>query len=78
MKIMTPDMSPMTDIRGRVDPDSERQTDDTFFRMDMTYFFKKYGWPRKRLQGLDGLLHYAASTPAQATDRYNMLFFILS
>ena len=72
MQIITPDMGPVTDFRGGVDPDSVRETDDTFFQMDMTYYNKKYGWPRKRVQGLDGLLHYAASTPAQATDRYQL------
>ena len=77
MKIITPDMEPVTDFRGRVDPDSTRQTDDTFFKMDMTYFYKKYGGNRKRVQGLDGLLHYVASTPAQATDRYELLLLLL-
>lgn len=69
MKIFTRYLTPVL-VNGEVDPDTDKKTDDTFFVMNMTYYHKRVGTPRRRLQGLDGLLHYVAGTAAQATDRY--------
>ena len=69
MKIFTRYLTPVL-VNGEVDPETDKKTDDTFFVMNMTYYHKRVGTPRRRLQGLDGLLHYVAGTAAQATDRY--------
>lgn len=69
MKIFTRYLTPVL-LNGEVDPETDKKTDDTFFVMNMTYYHKRVGTPRRRLQGLDGLLHYVAGTAAQATDRF--------
>ena len=64
-------MDSVQDRTGDVEPETDKRTDDTFFKPEMTYFYERVREGRRnvRLQGMNGILHYIAGTSAQSTDR---------